>query len=189
MPGSESVFWAGYSDGSVVVWDREREDPAPDFYPNEEIAQKMAAITRESNIAQQQAASAATANGTVPGPMPAHQGTQSVFWTYKAGKNGPATFVPPAAGVGATKPPPGGGGLNPVALYKVSKKAIGAISFSPDGQHVGIASLDGLLKVVDYLNERSVWKSTKAEPGILPRLLYFADFWTPSPLISEAFPR
>lgn len=144
MPGSETVFWAGYDDGSVVVWDRERDDPAADFYPKEEISAKFAGLSKEPPP------NASLSTGSTGGALAPHQSAHSVFWTFKAGKNGAATFLPP----GTLAKPPSGAASNPVALYKVSKKAVSTISFSPDCQHVAIATLDGLLKIVDYLNER-----------------------------------
>eukprot|EP01133_Synstelium_polycarpum_P019801 gene19801-23716_t len=42
------------------------------------------------------------------------------------------------------------GPVNPVHELVVSKKAISALSFSPDGRHLAIASLDGLLSVYLY---------------------------------------
>ncbi|KAI9032176.1 WD40-repeat-containing domain protein [Hyaloraphidium curvatum] len=140
MPGSETQFMAGYDDGSVVVWDKEREDPAPDFFPKDDIAQRMAALAKETQGQQG------------PGTSPYN----TVFWTFKALKGtGPAVFVPPqSAGPKAQAPAPAMAALNPVVYYKVSKRAITAISFSPDCQHVGITSMDGSLKIVDYVNER-----------------------------------
>lgn len=140
VSGSETVFWAGYDDGSVVVWDRDRNDPGSEFYPKEDIAARMAGLWKEQQ----------PSSGTIS----VHQVTRSVFWTYKAGRNGgPAQFVAPTDSPIA-RPPSAGSNANPVAYHKVSKKAITALAFSPDCQHVGIASADGLLKLVDYHSER-----------------------------------
>ncbi|KAJ8327238.1 hypothetical protein O5D80_004645 [Batrachochytrium dendrobatidis] len=50
---------------------------------------------------------------------------------------------------------------NPIEYWKVSKKAITAISFSPDCQHVAITSMEGVLAVIDFVNGRllDVYKS------------------------------
>ncbi|KAJ2661799.1 hypothetical protein IWW48_002193 [Coemansia sp. RSA 1200] len=42
---------------------------------------------------------------------------------------------------------------NPVSFWKVGNKPITSIAFSPDCQHVAVASEDGALRIVDYLNE------------------------------------
>ena len=43
---------------------------------------------------------------------------------------------------------------NPVASWKISDQKINFFSFSPDCQHLAIASQDGSLRIIDYLKER-----------------------------------
>ncbi|KAJ1984349.1 hypothetical protein H4R34_000724 [Dimargaris verticillata] len=42
---------------------------------------------------------------------------------------------------------------NPTTYWQVSKKPITALAFSPDCQHVAFTSMDGRLRVVDYVTE------------------------------------
>ncbi|KAJ1655554.1 hypothetical protein IWQ61_004716 [Dispira simplex] len=42
---------------------------------------------------------------------------------------------------------------NPLTYWQVSKKAVTAFAFSPNCQHVAITTLDGQLRVVDYIAE------------------------------------
>jgi hypothetical protein len=42
---------------------------------------------------------------------------------------------------------------NPVSHWKLSNQSITAFAFSPDCQHVAIVGLDGLLRVVNFLQE------------------------------------
>ncbi|RKP39591.1 WD40-repeat-containing domain protein, partial [Dimargaris cristalligena] len=42
---------------------------------------------------------------------------------------------------------------NPVTYWQASKKAVTAFAFSPDCQHVAIVSMDGRLRIVDFLTE------------------------------------
>ncbi|KAI9026535.1 WD40-repeat-containing domain protein [Phycomyces nitens] len=43
---------------------------------------------------------------------------------------------------------------NPVSHWRVSKKAITAFCFSPDGSHVAVAGQDGLMKIIQYNQEK-----------------------------------
>ncbi|KAK9369994.1 WD40-repeat-containing domain protein [Lipomyces kononenkoae] len=45
---------------------------------------------------------------------------------------------------------------NPVAYWKVSRKAITAFAFSPDSRHVAVVSEDGYLRIIDVLKEKLV---------------------------------
>ncbi|OAD79790.1 hypothetical protein PHYBLDRAFT_121427 [Phycomyces blakesleeanus NRRL 1555(-)] len=43
---------------------------------------------------------------------------------------------------------------NPVSHWRVSKQAIAAFCFSPDGSHVAVAGQDGLMKIIQYNQEK-----------------------------------
>lgn len=43
---------------------------------------------------------------------------------------------------------------NPVAFWKLSNQRINAFAFSPDSRHLAVASEDGSLRIIDYLNEQ-----------------------------------
>ncbi|KAK9246771.1 WD40-repeat-containing domain protein [Lipomyces tetrasporus] len=45
---------------------------------------------------------------------------------------------------------------NPVAYWKVSRKPITAVAFSPDCQHVAVVAEDGYLKIIDVLKEKLI---------------------------------
>ena len=49
---------------------------------------------------------------------------------------------------------------NPRSYWKVARKSITAISFSPDAIHFAISSKDGTLKVIDYDKETYLMLST-----------------------------
>jgi WD40 repeat protein len=42
---------------------------------------------------------------------------------------------------------------NPVSHWQVSKKSVTAFAFSPDCQHVAIVSVDGCLRIIDFVQE------------------------------------
>ncbi|KAI8984769.1 WD40-repeat-containing domain protein [Mycotypha africana] len=50
--------------------------------------------------------------------------------------------------------PDKGSKYNPVAHWQVSHKGISAFSFSPDGRHIAMVGKDGLMRVIDYADER-----------------------------------
>ncbi|KAI8815309.1 WD40-repeat-containing domain protein [Cladochytrium replicatum] len=93
MPGSENMFIAGYEDGSVITYDKEKDDQTFTF----------------------------------------PQSDSDSFFVCKPHKNGKH---------------------NPASWWQVGRRAITAISFSPDCQHVAVTSMDGTMKVIDYTNER-----------------------------------
>lgn len=43
--------------------------------------------------------------------------------------------------------------FNPVAAWKLSNQRINAFAFSPDNRHLATVSEDGILRVIDYLQE------------------------------------
>lgn len=45
---------------------------------------------------------------------------------------------------------------NPVSCWKVAKRRITGLSFSPDGRHIAVVSEDGALRVIDYAQEKYV---------------------------------
>ncbi|CAG8522873.1 5380_t:CDS:2 [Ambispora gerdemannii] len=94
MPGSENLFMASYQDGSIIRYDKERDD-----------------------------------QNFTPSVGPDDDG----FRVTHPSKN--------------TK-------HNPVSHWQISKKTVTAFAFSPDLQHVAIVSVDGCLKIVDFIQER-----------------------------------
>lgn len=107
LPNSENLFIAAHMDGSLVVYDKEKED-AP-FVPE------------EPNLSE---------NGSVGAPY----NDRSLKVKKSVQSRNQKT--------------------NPVAYWKVSNQKVNCISFSPDGEYLAIASEDGILRIIDHLNER-----------------------------------
>ncbi|KAJ3331572.1 hypothetical protein HDU76_002796 [Blyttiomyces sp. JEL0837] len=63
---------------------------------------------------------------------------------------------------------------NPMSVWQVSRRPITAISFSPDCQHVAITSMDGRLRVVDYVIEK-LWDTYSAFFGGLTCVCWSPD--------------
>ncbi|PKC74547.1 WD40 repeat-like protein [Rhizophagus irregularis] len=93
MPGSENLFMASYSDGSIIIYDKEKDD---------------------------QSFTASTGN------------EEERFRVSRPSKNAKH---------------------NPVSHWQVSKKSVTAFAFSPDCQHVAIVSVDGCLRIIDFVQE------------------------------------
>ena len=49
-----------------------------------------------------------------------------------------------------SRPAPAGSKINPRAYYKVSRKSITDIAFSPDFQNVAVTSMDGSMTILNY---------------------------------------
>ena len=105
LPGSENLFIAAHMDGSLVVYDKEKEDAA--FVP-EEV--EMVEAVRSGS---------------------------------------PRLKVLKSVASDKQK-------TNPVAAYKLSNQKPNALSFSPSGAHLAIASEDGCLRIIDLHAERLV---------------------------------
>ncbi|CAG8562296.1 11217_t:CDS:2 [Funneliformis mosseae] len=93
MPGSENLFMASYSDGSIIIYDKDKDD---------------------------QSFTASTGN------------EEESFHVSRPSKNAKH---------------------NPVSHWQVSKKSVTAFAFSPDCQHVAIVSVDGCLRIIDFVEE------------------------------------
>ena len=108
IPGSETLFLAAHMDGTLIVYDKEREDAA--FVPDD--------------------ASAGPASGSTPYP----EATASLHVQKSVNSKNQKG--------------------NPVALWKLSNQRINAVAFAPDARHLAVASEDGCLRLIDYLQER-----------------------------------
>ncbi|KAI7898075.1 WD40-repeat-containing domain protein [Cokeromyces recurvatus] len=100
LQGYENLFMASFQDGSVMLFDKEKEDVT--FHPGD-------AKDNDDN-------------------------KKSMFTVSK-----PPSKI-------ASK-------CNPVSHWKLSNQAITAFAFSPDCQHVAIVGLDGLLRIINFLQE------------------------------------
>ncbi|KAI8391057.1 WD40-repeat-containing domain protein [Radiomyces spectabilis] len=96
IPGSEDLFMASFRDGSVMIFDKDRDDQP--FTPS-----------APRSWAEEQF------QVTTPHKHPKH---------------------------------------NPVSHWRVSEKSVAGFAFSPNGSHVAIVGEDGLLRTVNYSEER-----------------------------------
>lgn len=108
IPGSENLFMAAHMDGSLVVYDKEKED-AP-FNPEEDSTKPDGSEAGDPAVKIQ---------------MLIHKSVHS--------KNQKT---------------------NPVAFWKLSNQRINAFAFSPDRTHLATVSEDGVLRIINYLDEK-----------------------------------
>ncbi|KAI5286375.1 hypothetical protein KEM54_006837 [Ascosphaera aggregata] len=170
IPGSENLFIAAMGDGSLVVYDKERED-APFVSEEVELDGVLSNLGRaprgmnmgmgdldgamdslnicESNPGGEVAAAAVRSPGMVefaPGTvMQQGEGTDP---------NDAALFrstlriLKSVESSHQTK--------NPVAIYKLSHLSVTQLSFSPDNRHLAAVLEDCTLRIIDFLAEEQL---------------------------------
>ena len=111
MTRSENLILAAHTDGTMIVYDKDKEDA--DFVP--EDRQKR------------QPSKAGQGNGVNNNVVEKLEVSKSVRSQNQRS--------------------------NPVAVWKLSKQKINAFAFAPNGRHLAVASEDGYLRVLDYLEE------------------------------------
>ncbi|KAG0174758.1 hypothetical protein DFQ30_002951 [Apophysomyces sp. BC1015] len=110
LQGSENLFMAAFKDGSIMIFDKEKDDDA--FHPDDSFYEN---------------------------------GSTTETSSQKYGVKGHRFRV--------TKPPPKSK-CNPISHWQVSDKPITAFAFSPDCQHVAVVSLDGALRIINFVHEQ-----------------------------------
>ncbi|KAK4166502.1 putative catabolite repression protein creC [Cladorrhinum sp. PSN259] len=127
IPGSEHLFLAAHMDGSLVVYDKEKEDAIFNAEEEQALRQSSDSSSADNNnnintTPSTSSSSASSANGTCN--IQVHKSVHS--------KNQKS---------------------NPIAVWKLSNQRINAFSFSPDNRHLAVVSEDGSLRIIDYLTE------------------------------------
>ncbi|KIW62616.1 hypothetical protein PV04_10774 [Phialophora macrospora] len=105
IPGSENLFLAAHMDGTLIVYDKEKED-AP--FVSEELIDEAISIEDED------------------------QSTLAISKSVNSSNQK----------------------ANPVACWKISNQTITDFAFSPDSRHLAVVGDDGLLRIIDYPQER-----------------------------------
>lgn len=132
VPSSPTLFLVSHADGTIIAYDKEREDGT--FVPQDPAP--------------------AVANGSVPDDSSSQEWdpTDSIFVTMPpwhpiiSGNNVPTT--------GKTEKEKAA--KNPVSHWRVSRRKIVDFVFSPDVKYVGAISEDGCLRVIDAMSEQLV---------------------------------
>ncbi|TFY60433.1 hypothetical protein EVJ58_g5163 [Rhodofomes roseus] len=138
VPDSPNLFLVSHANGTILVYDKEREDGA--FVPQEPGAPSGSAP-------------ASPVEGTASGSsMGEWDPLDSIFVTM------PPWHPVTAGGVisGGGKQDKDKTAKNPVSHWKVSRKSIVDFVFSPDAKFVAAISEDGCLRVIDTIAEQLV---------------------------------
>jgi WD40 repeat protein len=56
---------------------------------------------------------------------------------------------------------------NPVACWKISNHNLTDLAFSPDSRHLAVVGDDGYLRIIDYLQEKSVTQEAPSKRPVL----------------------
>ncbi|KAI0929209.1 hypothetical protein AcW1_006215 [Taiwanofungus camphoratus] len=137
VPDSPNLFLVSHADGSILVYDKEREDGA--FIPQEPGASSTPATS--------------SVDGSPPGPRTGEWNPlDSIFVTMPPWH--PVT-VSGSLSVGG-KAEKEKTAKNPVSHWKVSRRSIVDFVFSPDAKFVAAISEDGCLRVIDTIAEQLV---------------------------------
>ena len=112
LPGSEHLFLAAHMDGTLIVYDKEKEDAV--FIPEDSTSNSDADNEKVNGSHSVDRSSALHVK-------------KSVQSRYQK--------------------------TNPVAVWKVSNQKLNAFAISPDGMHLAVASEDGSLRIINYLQE------------------------------------
>ncbi|KAK0497094.1 hypothetical protein EDD18DRAFT_1319942 [Armillaria luteobubalina] len=136
VPSSSTLFLASHADGTIVVYDRERDDGT--FKPQEPIAQ-----------------SGSSGSGSLPS---SDDSTSQKDWDPM---DNIFVTIPPwhpvTGGAGLKNEREREKAVkNPVSHWKVSRKSVVDFAFSPDVKYVGAISEDGCLRVIDALADRII---------------------------------
>ncbi|KAM3586568.1 hypothetical protein VKS41_001637 [Umbelopsis sp. WA50703] len=131
LPGSENLFMASFYDGCCMLFDKEREDSGGVF-------------TLETNTVNGLGNGSAILLGNA---KPRHG--SGLHHSIIEGFQEDLTLRVSKPNVKASHK------CNPVSHWSVSKKPVHAFAFSPDFQHVAMVGLDGRLRIIDFLTEKS----------------------------------
>ncbi|KAF8319334.1 WD40 repeat-like protein [Clavulina sp. PMI_390] len=164
VPSSRSLFIVAHADGTIIVYDREREDCT--FVPRDPGVNPISLASSIPNAP----------NGMIPNLAdPSHNpnlGSTAAPGGAGAalGSNGTPSSPTHSSETFEWHPleemlvTPGPSGLvstgkektlkNPISHWRLSRKPINAFSFAPNCRHVAVASDDGYLRVIDALSER-----------------------------------
>ncbi|KAH0583600.1 hypothetical protein H2248_009219 [Termitomyces sp. 'cryptogamus'] len=133
VPSSSTLFLVSHADGSIVVYDKERDDGA--FIPQDPVGKSSDSSDSGDGSTQKE-----------------WDPRDSIFVTMPP-------WHPVTSGGGITsngKQEKEKAAKNPVSHWRVSRRSIVDFVFSPDVKYVGAISEDGCLRVIDALAEQLV---------------------------------
>ncbi|KAF8344156.1 WD40-repeat-containing domain protein [Cantharellus anzutake] len=143
VPHSRSLFMVSHADGSIIVYDKEREDS--NFTPKD----PNTVLSHADFMYEHGSESSKQGPGDSGPPRSLPDSSLLLDIVVTPGPSG--NF---SSGNVLGVPTKDKVLKNPISHWKVSRKAIQCFSFSPDMRHVAVGSEDGCLRVIDALSER-----------------------------------
>ncbi|TDL24991.1 WD40 repeat-like protein [Rickenella mellea] len=143
VPSSPTLFLVSHADGTIIVYDKEREDGA--------------FTAQDPGLSNTTSHSNTEANGIVP---PSPNATRQASWDpldsmfVTMPRWHPVTAH--AGNIAGGKVEKEKTTKNPVSHWRVSRRSVVDFSFSPDVKYVAAISEDGCLRVIDALAEQLV---------------------------------
>ncbi|KAF8590025.1 WD40 repeat-like protein [Ramaria rubella] len=145
VPSSPTLFLVSYTDGSIIIYDKEREDGT--FTPQDPNKRPEASKLDDITVG---IANAPTSPSLPPDPrtLPIWNPTEEMFVSMPPWH--PSSPVRDWVGKNEKI------GKNPISHWKLSQRSVVDFVFSPDVRYVAAVSEDGCLRVIDTLSERLV---------------------------------
>ncbi|EJD02273.1 WD40 repeat-like protein [Fomitiporia mediterranea MF3/22] len=143
VPGSPSVFVASHADGTIIVYDKEREDGT--FTPQQPFKRHTAPPVSQSGSSSSSIPSDDASSREEWDPL------ESIFVTTP--KWLPVTSH---TGLNRGRSEKERTAKNPVSHWRVSKRAVVDFAYSSDARLVAAISDDGCLRIIDALQESLV---------------------------------
>ena len=140
MENDWNLFVTSHADGSMIVWDKDRED-AP-FLPAPSIVGSLSSPNRPTGKENDAIGSAAPARDKRHAPVSESAADEPIDITVTR------PIVVDNAKKGNTDK------FNPISHWQISKKSIYAFAFSPDLSHWSVVGEDGCLRIIDVGMER-----------------------------------
>ncbi|OCH86911.1 WD40 repeat-like protein [Obba rivulosa] len=133
VPDSPNLFLVSHADGTLIVYDKEREDGV--FSPQEPRASQQAFL----------------ASFPLDGPAsPSWNPLDSILVTM------PPWHPVAVGGLATGKPEKEKAAKNPVSHWRVSRRSVVDFVFSPDAKLVAAIAEDGCLRIIDTIAEQLV---------------------------------
>ena len=136
MENDWNLFVTSHADGSMIVWDKDREDAT--FLPAPSIIGSLASPTRSI--------------GKENDAPPVHDKRHAPVSESTAGDAIDITVTRPVVVDNVKKG--NTDKFNPISHWQISKKSIYAFAFSPDLAHWAVVGEDGCLRIIDVGLER-----------------------------------
>ncbi|KAL5532770.1 hypothetical protein ACEPAF_4544 [Sanghuangporus sanghuang] len=148
VPGSPSVFVVSHADGTIIVYDKEREDGS--FTAQPPFKRPSSALPASQS---ESSSSSIPSDGDASSSREEWDPLESVFVTVP--KWHPVTSHS-ALNMNRGKSDKERTAKNPVSHWRVSKRAVIDIAYSSDARLVAACSEDGCLRIIDALQESLV---------------------------------